>query len=216
MRHNEDLKVKKQTRNSLRLELIYSEETLKNYPFRFRFQIEFTLDGRALHITHTVINLDENPLYFSVGGHPAFNVPLYQEESYNDYYLQFDQKMDLSTHLLNEEGLVSNREKKLIENDNKIRLHKHLFDKDALIFKNIPSKKVALHSDKEGQILTVDYSDFTNLGLWAKPAAPFVCIEPWLGIADVEGTNHDIKTKEGIIELMPSLTFNASYAITIA
>ena len=155
-------------------------------------------------------------MYFSLGGHPAFNVPLYQDETYNDYYLQFDRKMDLSTHLLNEEGLVTDQEQKVIENDDKLKLHKNLFDNDALIFKKIPSKKVMLQSSRLGRILTVEYSDFKNLGVWAKPAAPFVCIEPWLGMADVKGTSQDIKRKEGIIELMPSFTFNASYAITIA
>ena len=215
VRHNKNLKSTRRSESSLTLELMSSQKTLKNYPFSFQFQIEFTLDGRTLHINHTVRNLDDRPRYFSLGGHPAFNVPLYQDETYNDYYLQFDRKMNLSTHLLTEEGLVTNQEKNLIENDDKIKLHKNLFNNDALIFKNIPSKRVTLHSNKSGQILTVNYSDFRNLGVWAKPAAPFVCIEPWLGIADVENTSQDIKTKEGIIELMPSLTFDASYAITI-
>ena len=216
VRHNKNLKLTRRSESSLTLELMSSEKTLKDYPFRFQFQIEFTLDGRTLHINHTVSNLDDRPMYFSLGGHPAFNVPLYQDETYNDYYLQFDRKMDLSTHVLNGEGLVTNQERKLLENDDKIKLHKHLFDNDALIFKNIPSKRVTLQSSRSGQILKVDYSDFRNLGVWAKPAAPFLCIEPWLGIADVEGTVQHIKTKEGIIELLPSLTFDASYAITIA
>ena len=155
-------------------------------------------------------------MYFSVGGHPAFNAPLNEGESYEDYYLEFDRNLDLNTYLLNEEGLISSETRTVIRNDNKINLHRNLFDSDALIFKNIESKKVALKNKNSGTVLTVEYNDFKDLGIWAKPAAPYVCIEPWLGYADVEGTTQDLKTKEGIIELMPSETFDASYTITIA
>ncbi|HSI68664.1 MAG TPA: hypothetical protein VK941_00405 [Gillisia sp.] len=155
-------------------------------------------------------------MFFSLGGHPAFNAPLYEGEEYEDYYLEFDRKMDLKTYLLNEEGLISNNIKVVLQNDNKIRLHKNLFDKDALIFRNITSKSVTLKSEKSGTILTVDYSDFKDLGIWAKPGAPYVCIEPWLGMADMEGTDQQLKNKEGIIEIMPSEKFNASYSVRIA
>ena len=124
--------------------------------------------------------------------------------------------MDLNTFLLSDGGLVTNDTSVVVKNDKRINLHKDLFAKDALIFKNIPSKKVVLKSKISGEILSVEYKDFTNLGLWAKPGAPYVCIEPWLGIADGVNATGDIKTKEGIIELMPSQDFSASYAITTA
>lgn len=85
-----------------------------------------------------------------------------------------------------------------------------------MIFRNIPSKKVSVISKSSGKILSVEYDDFNDLGIWAKPGAPFVCIEPWLGHADMETATGDIKNKEGIIELMPSAEFSASYTISIA
>lgn len=216
VRHNSDIKLKEQTEHSLTFELSYSTDTLKIYPFKFSFEIGFHLNHKTLTITHRVSNLDTKPLYFSLGGHPAFNAPLYKGETYEDYFLEFDQKMDLDTFILSGNGLVTQETKPVIKNDTIIGLHKDLFNKDALIFKDIPSKKVSLISKTSGNILTVEYSDFKNLGLWAKPGAPYVCIEPWLGIADNENTTGDIKTKEGIIEIMPSQEFSASYAITIA
>lgn len=215
VRHNKDIKLKEKGDSKITFELLYSEETLKMYPFKFKFEISFTLEGKSLIISHKIRNLDEKIMYFSLGGHPAFNAPLYQGETYEDYYLEFDQNQNLHTYLLSKTGLVSEKTSVVIENDDKIQLHKNLFDKDALIFKNIPSKKITLKSEKSGNILTVRYEDFKNLGIWAKPAAPFVCIEPWLGIADIEGTNQDLKTKEGINSIMPSQEFNASYSITI-
>lgn len=216
IRNNANVELKEKNPDSLIFNLKYSEETLKSYPFKFDFVIEFQLKENTLTVSHRITNLDEKPMYFSVGGHPAFNVPIYEGESYEDYYLEFDRNLDLKTHLLNQEGLISSETRTLFRNDNKIGLHRNLFEKDALIFKNIESKKVALKSTKSGTVLTVEYSDFKDMGIWAKPGAPYVCIEPWLGYADVGGSSQDIKTKEGIKKLMPSETFDASYSITIA
>lgn len=216
IRNNSSIQLKEKNPDSLIFNLKYSQETLKSYPFKFDFEIKFQLKEKALIVSHTITNLDNKVMYFSVGGHPAFNAPLYEGETYEDYYLEFDKNLDLNSWLLNEEGLISSESRSILQNDNKIMLHRNLFDKDALIFKNIQSKKVALKSRKSGTVITVEYNDFKDLGIWAKPGAPYVCIEPWLGYADVEGTSQDIKTKEGIMELMPSETFDASYTIKIA
>ncbi|WP_339650975.1 aldose 1-epimerase family protein [uncultured Salegentibacter sp.] len=215
IRYNEEIKFKEKTSNSLAFQLEYSEKTLEIYPFKFRFEISFILNKKSLEIKHQVFNLDEKPLYFSLGGHPAFNAPISKNEVYEDYYLEFDQKMDLRTHVLSKNGLVSYNTEGILDNEDKIRLHKELFAKDALIFKNIRSKKVALKSKNSGAILSVEYSDFKNLGIWAKPGAPYVCIEPWLGIADIEGTDQNLKTKEGIEILEANKTFEASYTVNI-
>ena len=216
IRNNGNIQLKEKNPDSLIFNLKYSEQTLKSYPFKFDFEIRFQLKEKTLIVSHKITNLDKKSMYFSVGGHPAFNAPLYEGETYEDYYLEFDKNLDLNTWLLNDDGLISSKTRTILRDDNKIQLHKYLFDKDALIFKNIKSKKVALKSRKKGTVLTVEYNDFEDLGIWAKPGAPYVCIEPWLGYADVEGTTQDIKTKEGIMELMPSETFDASYTITIA
>lgn len=215
VRHNENIKLKEKTDHKLVFELEFSEETLKIYPFKFKFQISYTLDQDKLEVAHKVINLDDKALYFSLGGHPAFNAPISNNEAYEDYYLEFDQKLDLSTHLLDQNGLVSANTEGILDNEDKIRLHKNLFDNDALIFKNIQAKKVSLKSQNSGEILNVEYSDFKNLGIWAKPGAPYVCIEPWLGIADLADTNKEFKTKEGIEKLESNTDFTATYTITI-
>ena len=216
IRYNNNIHLKDRSEKDLVFQLMYSEETLEKYPFKFSFEISFTLEGKKLKVSNRVTNLDSKPLYFSLGSHPAFNVPLWEGESYEDHYLEFNKNQELRTHLLNDDGLISGETNLIAENSNKIELHKHLFDNDALVFKEIESKEVALKSKISGTILTVEYSDFRNLGIWAKPGAPYVCIEPWLGIADVAGTDRNIKTKEGIMELMPSQDFFASYTITIA
>jgi len=215
LRHNKNFTLKEQHENQLIFELSYSEETLKVYPFKFTFEISFTLKENKVCVSHRVLNLDLKPLYFSLGGHPAYNVPLYEDESLEDYFLEFDRDMDLHSYTLTQTGLIKEQTVEVLKNDKKIQLHKNLFDRDALIFKDIPSKRISLKNKSGKNILTVEYEDFRHLGIWSKPAAPFVCLEPWLGYADVENTNQDLKTKEGINELMPSQEFKASYSIQI-
>lgn len=216
IRHNEHIRLKEKSEHQLVFELLYSEETLEMYPFKFDFRIAFTLNGKNIEIGYYIINLDSKPIYYSVGGHPAFNILIFENEKIEDYYLEFDKKMNLNTYLLNDDGLVSSKTRNVLKNDNKIQLTNHIFDNDALIFKNIRSKKVDLMSKRNGKILSVSYKDFKNLGIWAKPGAPYVCIEPWLGIADIEDTDQNLKTKEGIIRLEVENEFNADYTINIA
>ncbi|MCL6217820.1 aldose 1-epimerase family protein [Zunongwangia pacifica] len=215
IRHNENLEVKKQTETSITFSIKSNEELRKIYPFEFEFELSFTLKATSIEVNHLVKNLDKKPVYFQIGGHPAFNAPLFEGETYEDYYLEFDQDLTLETYLLGESGLVSEHTRTVIENSNKLQLTKDLFNNDALIFKDIPSKHISLKSKNHGAILSVSYKDFKNLGVWAKPGAPYVCIEPWLGIADVESTDQNFKTKEGIIELETGKEYSATYTITI-
>jgi galactose mutarotase-like enzyme len=216
IRNNKDVKLLAQTPNSLTYGLTYSEESLKIYPFKFQFSITYTLKDNQIEVLHTVKNLDDKILYFSVGGHPAFKCPVFKNENYDDYYLEFEYTENSETHLINmDNGLISSKTKPIFNNTNKLNLFHDLFNEDALIFKDLSSRKVALKSNKKGEILNVSYNDFNYLGIWAKPTGYYVCIEPWLGIADSESTNQNFKEKEGILTLEPNKTFNATYGIEI-
>ncbi len=215
-RNNENVILKKKSDDTLTFSLKYSEETLKSYPFKFELEVSFILKDKTLEVKHQVFNLDDQPVYFSLGGHPALNAPLFPGEIYEDYYLEFDQKMDLDTCVLTKDGLISNTSKTVTKKDDKIQLTPELFNDDALIFEDIQSKNVSLMSKHTGKILSLKYEDFKNLGVWAKPKAPYVCIEPWLGIADMEDTDQELKNKIGINKLMPTHSFCASYFIEIA
>ena len=215
IRYNKNIRLKERSEHQLVFELLYSDETLEMYPFKFDFRIAFTLNEKSIEVSHHIINLDSKPLYFSLGGHPAFNILHFENEKIEDYALQFDRKMNLDTYLLNNDGLVTSETKSILKDQSEIQLSENIFDNDALIFKNIQSKNVDLISKKNGKILSVTYKDFKNLGIWAKPGAPYVCIEPWLGIADVENTDQKIENKDGIIRLEAEDEFNADYIINI-
>jgi galactose mutarotase-like enzyme len=215
IRNNPYLQILEKTADSLSLGLEYSAESLKQYPFKFKFSIKFQIVGRTLEVSHEIVNIDDKPLYFSIGGHPAFNTKFSEDDRYEDYFLEFDSKVNLHSNLLSKDGLISEETKLIVEDNYILQLHSNIFDNDALIFQDITSKKVSLKSLKYEEILSVSYSDFKDLGIWAKPGAPFVCIEPWLGIADLANTDREFTTKKGINKLMPSQQFNASYSIEI-
>ncbi|HSM63566.1 MAG TPA: hypothetical protein VK833_06485, partial [Gillisia sp.] len=103
-RNNEAVTLKRQEKDHLTFSLKYSENTLKVYPFKFEIEITFSLKGKSLDIKHQIFNLDTKEIYFSVGGHPAFNAPLFPGETYEDYYLEFDQNMELNTAVLSKDG----------------------------------------------------------------------------------------------------------------
>lgn len=196
--------------------LPFSEKTLAIYPYKFEFQILYNLIDNALKISYKVINHDTKLIYFSVGGHPAFNVPFYAGEAYEDYYLEFEQQEKLERHVISAAGNLTGATEPVILTDRKLRLTKELFAQDALIFKNIKSKEISIKSDKHNKFISVEYPHFNDLGIWAKQGADFVCIEPWLGYSDTEGKITDIKQKEGIQKVEVGHVFEADYFISLS
>ncbi|MGK9120564.1 aldose 1-epimerase family protein [Olivibacter jilunii] len=195
--------------------LRYNQETLRVYPYHFEFQVIYHLENESLKCIYKVINLETKPIYFSVGAHPAFNVPFFSYEHYNDYYLEFEKDEPLIRHHLSDAGYFNGEESTILLDNRKLQLNENLFDTDALVFKTLLSKHVAIRSKNHPHALLISYSDFKSLGIWAKPGAPFVCIEPWLGYADSEAGTSTIEKKKGIVSLAPGHVFEAGYSITI-
>lgn len=215
IRKNNQLKLVEHSKNEIKLHLTSSPITLNYYPFEFDFQISFKLLQNKLEITHEVINKDEKTMYFSLGAHPAFNCPLNENEKYDDYHLEFEKEEYLNTWNLDKNGMIKEEGNLIMDQTNKLNLHLDLFNNDALIFKSLKSRRVSLSHKKRGPQLTVSFKDFLSLGIWAKPKAPFVCIEPWLGYADSSETTQNFKAKEAILSLESGKSFSASYSIEI-
>ncbi|GAA4900284.1 aldose 1-epimerase family protein [Flaviramulus aquimarinus] len=216
VRHNDNVVLHEQTENSLTFKLAYNESLLNIYPFKFEFFMTYTLTDNTIEVCHTIKNIDTKTMYFSVGGHPAFKCPVYDNENYEDYFLEFEHKENSKRHLINmDNGLISSKTEPVFNNANKLPLTHDLFNEDALVFKDIKSRKITLKSSEHDSILSVHYDGFPYLGIWAKPNGNYVCIEPWLGIADSEATNQNLKDKEGILSLDANKSFKATYSIEI-
>jgi len=191
------------------------ENTLKVYPYRFDFQLLYTLIDNALRITYKLINHDNKTIYFSVGAHPAFNVPFNAGEKYEDYYIEFETDEKLETHLLNTDGFFNGETHPVETPNKKLYLTRDLFNADALVFKNLKSREVTIKCDKHNQSISVEFPHFNYLGIWAKGGADFVCIEPWLGCADTAGRHVDISRKEAIQQLKMGHVFEAAFFISV-
>jgi galactose mutarotase-like enzyme len=200
---------------SARFSLPYSDHTLVVYPYKFDFQICYDLIENALRVTYKVINHERDTIYFSVGGHPAFNVPFHNGESYEDYYLEFDADEKLEKHRLSPEGFFTGETETVTIKGGKLPLTRDMFKQDAWVFKKLTSREVIIKSSKHDQTLAVEFPHFNYLGIWAKPGADFLCIEPWLGCADTVGKHVDISKKEAIQHLKYGHVFEAAFYISI-
>lgn len=197
-------------------QLMYSDDTQKLYPYKFEFLIGYRLKGNELVVSYEVRNKDDKPIYFQLGGHPAFAVPFAAGEDYSDYYLQFEQTENCARHYIDADGFFDGRTETVLANSSHINLHPQLFKDDALIFKDLKSRTVSICSRQHGNTLTVDYNGFNYLGLWAKVNAPYVCIEPWLGCAGTAGAQVDFTKREGIISLEPDEEFTPSFTVRVS
>ena len=215
IRKNKNVSLIEKTENSLSFGLKYSEDTLAVYPFKFEFQIKFVLENNKLEVQHKVINHGDELMLFSLGGHPGFTCPLNEGEEYADYYLEFDKPETAETWCVLENGLIGAEATPVFDTPTVINLHPQLFKNDALVFKNLNSSKVSLKSKKSNQVLSMEFKDFPYLGIWAKPNAPYVCIEPWLGIADSFNSTREFEDKEGLVRIESKKEFIASYSIVI-
>jgi len=200
---------------SAKFSLPHSDQTLKVFPYKFDFQINYDLIENALRVTYKVINQEHNEIFFSVGGHPAFNVPFNTGESYEDYYLEFETEEKLEKHLLSAEGFFTGETQPVKLDGKKLTLTRDMFVQDAWVLKNLRSRELTIKSDKHDQTLSVEFPHFNYLGLWAKPGADFLCIEPWLGCADTAGKHVDITQKEAIQKLKYGHVFEAAFFISI-
>lgn len=204
-----------QNKNSLIFVLEENEATLEKYPFKFRLEIRYAIKENSLVITYTVINQDQKDMYFSIGAHPAFYWPLTETEKKEDYYLEFDQKENADKYLL-ESGLLNHKKEKALADSKTLELKPDIFENDALIFKNLKSKKITLKSRKSELEVQLNFKNFPYLGVWSQSAeAPFICLEPWQGIADSVDSSGRIEEKEGIKQLAAGEQFKCTHIITI-
>ncbi len=215
IRHNNQLKADVSQRNTLEFTYKFNDETLKMYPFKFEFSVLYKLEENRIRVIHNVRNTGNEHMLFSLGGHPAFKCPFLDGERLTDYYIEFEEKENAPTWVLNAQGLLTNKTKKVLDNARKLPLTNNIFDEDALIFKNLKSRKVRLKSMLNAAEVVVRFHDFEYLGLWSKPGAPFVCIEPWLGVTDNELTEHNFEQKEGVVSLAGNTDFCAEFSIEI-
>lgn len=209
--------ITRESQDGVTYTLTSSADTLSVYPFRFRLDIGYALRGSAVAVSYKVINNDDKDMLFSIGAHPAFNCPIVQGESFTDYYLEFSNNETIDRQYVNAANLlIAGRREPFLNNEKVKPLTDGMFNEGAYIFDGIKSSGVSLKGRNTSKSVTVSFPGFPQLGIWAPPGAPFVCIEPWFGIAEATDFTGDLTVKEGILKLAPGGVFESEYQIIIA
>lgn len=202
-----------QTNTSSVFELVSDGSTLQSFPFNFTLHIAYFLLGNVLQTKYTVINRTASSIFFSIGAHPAFRIPLLPNETFEDYYLEFERSNYKTTEL--EFGLRTTKFNPLHIQNKHLPLSKQLFDNDALVFENSQINKIALLSEKSVHGIVLESKNWPYFGIWSKKECEqFVCLEPWYGIADKIDSQKNFPEKEGIIELSPNNSFQCEFSLT--
>lgn len=194
------------------------DSTRVSWPFDFELSITHRLEGNTLTILWKVINTDQNTMYFTIGGHPAFRVPVLSGTSRNQYHLNFySQKKFTYCQVDMATGTVYPDKTKVLKLENgTCPITDHMFDDDALVFDGGQVEKVGINYPNGSPYIEMNCKGFPSLGIWSKsPDAPFVCLEPWMGRCDNYGYHDELSLKQDINKVEPGKTFNQSYSITV-
>ena len=201
------------------LELTDTPETREIFPFAFRLRMSYALTGPAtLTQTFQVTNTGDVSLPFSVGGHPAFNVPIpgSEGEVWEDYELEFAEPWTYESPTICDGGLwtygVMNP---IVANADRMPLTRDAFRFDTIMLEGTPGDTVTLRGTKSGRGVRVDFADFPYLGIWAGDGAPFVALEPWTGHSTLDTEDDVFEHKRNTIVLEPGETDERSFTITL-
>lgn len=195
------------TENSLTFRQSDDEESIKAYPFSFDLDVKFTITDNGLKVDHTVHNKNNSIMYYSFGAHPAFNCNI------GDYF-EFETDEVLETERIDHESILIDEKFPVEINDRKLVITNNLFDNDALILSGYNSKSITLKSNNNSREIKFNF-DSPLLGIWAKPGAPYVCIEPWWGVNDSYHKVNDFSQKREVMELAAGESKTFTWSIEI-
>jgi len=197
------------------LRLSADDSTLQVYPFQFQLDVSFALNGATLAVTSSVRNLGRSPMTASVGYHPGFRWPLPYGQPRAAHFIEFEHDEGSTIRRLDSHGLLSPDAQPTPVRERRLALEDALFKEDVVIFEKLRSRSVT-YGAHNGPRLRVDFPDATYLGIWTKPTgAPFICIEPWRGIADAAGFTGDFKDKLGAFAVAPGTVQELNMTITL-
>ena len=216
--------VVEQSPSSVTLQLKSTEETRKSYPYDFELKLIFSVDGDTLTQTYEVTNPANVVLPFTLGAHPAFNIPIPDVEasSLNHYHLLFTHSWTSYGPSITDEGLCDyTTPQRLIVDSDTLPLSWELIDREKTItLENVPDRRITLaastEAPSEAHGIQMDFEGFDYLGIWsATPGCPFVALEPWCGIADTVDCDGIFEHKPGIMFLEPEQSITKTLSVKV-
>ena len=195
-----------------RLELVDTPATRALYPFAFSLVIEYRIEHGVLSVRYCVTNPDETRvLPASLGAHPAFVWPLVPDVAKGRHVIEFDQPEPAPVRRL-EGGLLLPEPFPTPVQGRVLHLDDSLFAADALILDQVASQALT-YRIPGGPGLRLAWEGFPQLGIWMKPGADFLCIEPWYGMASPVGFSGEFSTRPGVFHLQPGQEWRAAWQV---
>ncbi len=193
-------------------ELCESAETLAQYPYRFVLRVKYCFDGGGLSSRFTVVNTDSRPMYFYLGGHPAFNCPLEEGLCFDDYFVEYEKGEII-------EQQVGDCMRTVLCGERRMPLSRKLFDYDVIMKDAPASKSVSLRSDKGNRFVTLHFPDSQCIAVWStdhNDEAKFVCLEPWTSVpVYCDDAYENIEQKPHALRLESGESFDYRYDIEV-
>lgn len=212
-----DFDLKDQSLTRLVFELVSSKKTLAAYPRAFAFRVIYELRGNSLSITYEVENQDERTMYFGLGGHPGFQVPLRNGKRFEDYRLRFEAPCRPRRIGFTKDCFLDGTDQTFaLEQNQFLPLSHILFDDDAIVLKDA-GHRVTLEIAEDTRSVTVEFPGMDYLGLWHCPRtdAPYLCIEPWCSLPSTTGKIAVLEDQADLIALHPNKIYRNTWSITI-
>ena len=195
-----DFRLVKHSEERILLELAATDYTRRYFPYEFRLQVEFKLDGDKVVQNFYVINDDQKAVYYCLGAHPGFYCPIELGECGDDYSLVFNRPQKLNQNQLEENTrLLTGKQIPYLVEETEIPLSDHFFDNGPLLFSGMDAETLTLRSNRSGHFMELGIAGFESLCLWGAPTKmSVICIEPWCGTSDRTDTDHVWETKPGV------------------
>jgi galactose mutarotase-like enzyme len=195
----------------VRLVLTDDDDTRAHYPFAFRFEVLFQLGDGRLEQTLIVMNAGDRSLPYACGLHPGFRWPFAGSTAL--HAIRFEKAERPEVPVIAPGGLFSQKTRAIPLAGDVLPLDPTLFSNDALCFLNLASKNLVFDNGA-GARLHIALEDFPHIGLWTRPPAPYLCIEPWTGHGDPVGFTGDFFEKPSMRLVAPGAI--ARHAATFA
>ena len=188
--------------------------TMARYPLDFELYNTYRQEENKLIFIYKVINTGNSNMPIGLGSHPAFKIDQ-DDLKRGNYYLEFAEEETRAHFLYLIDGLVGTEyAKNILEGNRRISLNEHTFDNDAIIVKGIQNKKISLKNSRTRKtVLTMDFNGWPYLGIWSKPGAPFICLEPWMSTADRINSTNVFAKKPDMITLTPGEEFENKFSV---
>jgi galactose mutarotase-like enzyme len=164
--------------SALTMELVDDEATRAVYPFAFRHRVTYRLDGGRLHFEQTVENSGAEPMPFSTGIHPYFQVPLTPDSERNRCFVRIPACQRLTADAGSGQFTATSQPPSELGVGEDVS--------GTMFLGGFAKSELTLVDPAAGLEIVLNWEDAPQhrfCALWSRATdAPFYCLEPWTAL----------------------------------